>query len=107
MKTTRMLTLVMTMFIMGTTTMMGQTRHMNRPETHREQRMMHTDAPRHHQPTVYAHHHSAPMHCPPPPPVHHRHRTMHHQHYHSAPAEVVAGTLAGATLGLIIGSMAY
>ena len=120
MKTTHMLTILMTMFIMGTTSVMGQNRSMGRQLNRNSGRVMYSQpAPRHsggpavhhapvvhHSPAIHHHRHhrpaprpvyyATPRHCPPPPP-----------HHHVDAAGIVAGAVVATTVGLLLGSLAY
>ena len=118
MKTTHMLTILMTMFIMGTTSVMAQGRSMGRNMHYDSGRVMYSQpAPRHsndhavhHRPVIHHHHrpavyhrpaprpvyYAAPRHCPPPPP-----------HHRVDAAGIVAGAVVATTVGLLLGSLAY
>ena len=119
MKTTHMLTILMTMFIMGTTSVMGQNRSMGRQMNHNSGRPTmsqpvqrhNSGAAVHHSPAVHHQHYrpavhhrpaprpvyyATPRHCPPPPP-----------HHHVDAAGIVAGAVVATTVGLLLGSLAY
>lgn len=118
MKTTHMLTILMTMFIMGTTSVMAQGRNMGGRQLHHDSGHVtySQPAPRHsngravhHQPVTHHHHrpavyhrpaprpvyYAAPRHCPPPP------------HHHADAAGIVAGAVVATTVGILLGSLAY
>lgn len=118
MKTTHMLTILMTMFIMGTTSVMAQGRNMGGRQLHHDSghvtysqpaprhsnghAVHHQPAIRHHQPSMHHRpaprpvYYAAPRHCPPPPP-----------HHRVDAAGIVAGAVVATTVGILLGSLAY